>query len=612
MANNEMNVLKIGNSEFTIADAQARQDVSELKEDFHEYHSELGAGYADQLVSGIETEDKTPYNFRAVGQDATLEYGEIVGVTVNLNSLARFSQTDIPSSGDGITYSYTDGNSVLINGTATANENRTGWFGLQESIGLNASRVGHKLMIYPLLVSGTVNGTVSFTLPIGITATLGSGKIGTLAYSSTNQVRASHTIANGTVCTNAKITILCTDLTAMFGTQIADRAYALETATAGSGVAWLKEHFPKIFDSGYVPYNAGTLVPVSGLSAHVTVGKNQINVNESESGGIDASGVEVTDPNNWRCTEYIPVIGGMEYVLSSQIETKRLYFYDESYNFISPRIQGSTPAISATAPINAKYARWTLYKGSLMTLDDVKNSKTQLEFGSTDTSYEPYVQHTYPLDSTIDLHGMLKLDSNNNLYADGDVYKPSGQVSYRYSITDLGTLDWSYESSSAYTRFYTTSLNSIIKKPASETVPFDVLCNRYVTVPVGGGGEVIFSNNGDKIVGIGASGTVSIRDLSYSDASAFKQAMSGVYLVYPLATPTTETAEPYNPNQICDPNGTEEFISTTVAPVGHVTRYPLDVAGRLDNILSMPTANGTYTLRAVVSNGTVTYSWVSA
>ena len=35
-------------------------------------------------------------------------------------------------------------------------------------------------------------------------------------------------------------------LTQMLGTTIADYVYSLETATAGSGVAWLKEHFLKV------------------------------------------------------------------------------------------------------------------------------------------------------------------------------------------------------------------------------------------------------------------------------------------------------------------------------------------------------------------------------
>ena len=100
-------------------------------------------------------------------------------------------------------------------------------------------------------------------------------------------------------------------------------------------------------------------------------------------------------------------------------------------------------------------------------------------------------------------------------------------------------------------------------------------------------------------------------DSQYSDAATFKTAMSGVMLVYELATPTTETADHYTNPQIVDPDGTEEYVSTSIVPVGHESRYPLDIAGRLDKILTMPTANGTYTLRATVNNGAVTYAWVS-
>jgi hypothetical protein len=100
---------------------------------------------------------------------------------------------------------------------------------------------------------------------------------------------------------------------------------------------------------------------------------------------------------------------------------------------------------------------------------------------------------------------------------------------------------------------------------------------------------------------------------SYSTLADFKAALSSknIQLVYELETPTNETADPYTVPQIVDPDGTEEYVSTSIVPVGHESRYPLDIAGRLDNILTMPTANGTYTLRATVDNGAVTYAWVS-
>lgn len=57
------------------------------------------------------------------------------------------------------------------------------------------------------------------------------------------------------------------DLTHMFGSTIADYVYSLETATAGSGVAWLQAH--DFFTKPYYAYNAGELMSVN-TSAHIT------------------------------------------------------------------------------------------------------------------------------------------------------------------------------------------------------------------------------------------------------------------------------------------------------------------------------------------------------
>lgn len=49
---------------------------------------------------------------------------------------------------------------------------------------------------------------------------------------------------------------VCFDLTAMFGTTIADYIYSLEQANAGAGVAWFKKLFPK----DYYPYSEPTII----------------------------------------------------------------------------------------------------------------------------------------------------------------------------------------------------------------------------------------------------------------------------------------------------------------------------------------------------------------
>ena len=128
-----------------------------------------------------------------------------------------------------------------------------------------------------------------------------------------------------------------------------------------------------------------------------------------------------------------------------------------------------------------------------------------------------------------------------------------------------------------------------------------------------------------------------IVDSAYDDATAFKTAMSGVYLVYELATPTTETADHFQSPQIVDDFGTEEFVTESIVPVGHNTKYPANLRDKLQHlpsptgtdgyyaihedgeqmtlsplpaeIPSAPSSDGTYVLKATVSSGTVTLTW---
>ena len=60
--------------------------------------------------------------------------------------------------------------------------------------------------------------------------------------------------------------------------------------------------------------------------------------------------------------------------------------------------------------------------------------------------------------------------------------------------------------------------------------------------------------------------------------------------VYMLDTPTTETADPYRELQICDRDGTEEFVSTSIVPVGHETFYPVNVFDYIDNKIAAAVA----------------------
>ena len=114
--------------------------------------------------------------------------------------------------------------------------------------------------------------------------------------------------------------------------------------------------------------------------------------------------------------------------------------------------------------------------------------------------------------------------------------------------------------------------------------------------------------------------------------------MSGVMLVYELATPTTEQAQPYQEVQICDDFGTEEYVVTdSIVPVGHETEYPANLRDKLQHLPDLasndgyyvvqqsgsqmslvqfripqaPATDGMYVLKATVANGVPTYTWES-
>lgn len=178
---------------------------------------------------------------------------------------------------------------------------------------------------------------------------------------------------------------------------------------------------------------------------------------------------------------------------------------------------------------------------------------------------------TYTFDSDVTLRGLPKLDSNNNLYYDGDVYESDGTVTRRYGIVDLGSLTWQYSNSN---RFSSTLPLAVHWAP---NVVADALCGKYVTVSRDNVANI------DKSLSVhGADNSyLNIHDSAYSDVSTFTTAMSGVYLVYELATPTTETADPYTNPQIVDADGTEEFVDyaysqstrDVAVPVGHDSLY---------------------------------------
>lgn len=172
----------------------------------------------------------------------------------------------------------------------------------------------------------------------------------------------------------------------------------------------------------------------------------------------------------------------------------------------------------------------------------------------------------YPLDSSLTLRGLPKLDGDS-IYYDGDIYKADGTVERRYGVVDLGTLTWA-KSGTIYFAKLTAKENAL---------PNYVLTPRYQSIQDTAVNATSATNKLTSDMSIIASmGTstpyIYVRDDAQTSEKTLKTSLNGVYLIYLLAEPTTEQAEPYTALQICDPAGTEEYVGASM-PVGHETTY---------------------------------------
>jgi hypothetical protein len=556
---------------------------------------------ADNLETDvIQYSDAVPYQFRqsangnAIGNRERLK--SIVGGTVAWNQLVEISPTSKSQNTNGITFIdnrdgsytfYTDENGAtaqtafivafMPDGVKQGRKYCQRGFGVESIDTYTIEDLYNGVLRYPTIDSAIIDGR-------------GDGRLDARVL-----IRAGSVIT-----TPVTVRPQISDLTQMFGTTIADYVYSLDQANRGAGIAKLKSW--GFFDKDYYEYDAGTLKSVEGLISHDTKGFNQWD-EEWEVGYIaPQDGKEVGESNKIRMKNYMPVLPNTRYYKKSPNSAFWNVYFDENKKYV-----GYDSGIREGAfitPANAHYIR----SGFEAAYGTTYNHDVCFNLVSNDSkngTYEPYQKHSYPLDSSLVLRGIPKLDAQNNLYFDGDVYKHDGIVERRYGIVDLGTLSWTKAGS--HNLFWANLPKNSVRFTRNL-----FLSNSKYTLWDGYYGNaspdrflygIIVDNN----IQLG------IMDSSYTDAASFKAAMSGVMLVYELATPTIEQADPFQEVQICDAYGTEEFVTNSIVPVGHNTDYPRNLKKKLEELPDIPeppTADGTYTLKATIAGGVPTLSWV--
>jgi hypothetical protein len=549
--------------------------------------------YPDMTVGGVMSSDgstdSTPYLYRASGggvEVGKIEADKIVGGTVAFNQLSKVGTS---------AYSANTGTKACDSATRTftvTNSTTVPWLGVYSLTANILSTANHKYLISVKATNSLSTklkfGTDdSYKEQSGFTADTEKECATVIAPSARNSFIFYFSNASSVKFRDIQII----DLTQMFGSTVADYIYSLEQSSTGAGVAFFRKLFPK----DYYEYNTGELISVEGLQSHDMVGVNQWD-EEWELGIYNISnGEKVSNTNAIRCKNPIPVLPNTSYFKHVGGEDACTYgcYYDEDGNFIS-RHNAQKNTIFVT-PKNCYYM--TFYCES--SYGTTYNHDICINISSDrNGEYEPYIKHSYPLDSSLTLRGIPKV-ADGKMYFDGDTYEADGTVTRKYGVVDLGTLGWVFDSTN--NAFQTSSA---LVKIGSEGTP--IICDRYVARPYGY--NAAYSTE-DKIIYVHAgSWKLRVRDSSYTDAATFKSAMSGVMLVYELATPTTESAEPYESIQKVSKYGTEEYVSTSIVPVGHVTKYPTDIVAKVNGLpsdfstLIAPTESGFKATRAYSVN----------
>lgn len=134
--------------------------------------------------------------------------------------------------------------------------------------------------------------------------------------------------------------------------------------------------------------------------------------------------------------------------------------------------------------------------------------------------------------------GSITADSLNGIGTVADEQDKDGNITRRFGVVDLGTLTWDSANASGVTS--SNGIASLVKAPPTNNDVANIICPKYITVARSA------INTSATAIAINTTGDIIVIDsaLASKAGADVKTAMNGVYLVYELATPTTDTTTP--------------------------------------------------------------------
>ena len=547
-------------------------------------------GSAEALLGG-PAQDDAVYTIRASANTARKALRAIKGVTMGWNQPIEHGNFDATTGWSNIaSVSGNVGTSISLAKYVSLRRDVSAAVGHVYFITATATADTSRNLRLCFFDGGTSLDGGSFAVTAGTFTTFSS----VVRLSSAANRFALANWSDGNAVIQAK-NVWYTDLTLDLGSAIADYALSLETGTPGAGVAWLAENFPELM-SKYHAYAPGSL-----QSTKVSASK--------------ASGFNIWD-ETWRfdagqikALNLIPVLPNETYYFKCPVALFAAYKYDAAGQSLGAIPIGNNSTFTTDAQT---HFIWFSVNGSVYGSTYKGDICINLSNPLLNGTYRPHAEHSYPI-QPVELRGVLGLDANNKVITTGDEYKSDGTITRKAGYVDLGSISWNV-AANASGQTYNTALASVIRKGSGGHHGDYILSNLFVGV-----NKSSMGNLTDGEMSIDAAGNLQICKPSFANYSGaqIKTALSGVYLVYELATPTTtETATPFTELQRID-DGIEEFVDAEVEagnrdvaiPAGTDALVYRDLAALLGAIPNPPTTAGTYTLHATVTSTNATFSW---
>ena len=504
------------------------------------YYPDLYTGLSDNLIDrkGNGTPQEISYR-TSCGDDSIADDGNgiiqsIFGNTVVWNQLADSfelygSGGTVEKSGNKYTYTFTElGTNQFHNAIRSSNQFN--------------SVSGHKyLELFDVFC------TKAFTISIGtisdnwtyakVTANVKEQKGVIATGNGTKQylyigagMNYDNTFAVGDTFEISNIQLI--DLTQMFGA-------GNEPSTLDDPrIKWIKD-----YANEYPEYNIGELISYNG-SGIKTVGFNQWN--EEWVNGIWQQNGTISTSQNVSCKNPIKVFPNTTYYFHcgsyptvGGYGVADVYLFDENMKFLGCYPPGGylgkdTFEIKTTD--KTRYITFTAYESTYGTTYKNDICINLSWSGYRNGEYEPYWSRTLNLPiSTYFPDGMKSAGSVRDELTKDKAVK-------RIGVVDLGTLDYRLFSQSDTKDNFIIAGKIPIKPSANGNSVAPILSNIYVATSYNAtwsSWQVSYANDNvsDNLIFITPHGT-------YTDAAAFKSAMSGVMLYYELAEPIETTITP--------------------------------------------------------------------